>query len=124
MKKRLAVAVSIVAVMAFAGAALASATFTGTYRTTITTPAAVKGTWTLDFKANGSVTVSHNGQVTANHPSVKGSTLTAPGGQNCPTVGTYKIKRAGNKLTFTVIKDTCTMGRKLILPGHTWTKVS
>jgi hypothetical protein len=122
--KRLAVAASMVAVMAFAGAAIASATITGTYRTTITKPAADEGTWTLDFKANGSVTVSLDGQVTANHPSVKGSTLTAPGGNNCPTVGTYKIKLAGNKLTFTVIKDACKVGRKLILPGHTWIKVS
>jgi hypothetical protein len=124
MKKRVAVAVSIVAVMASAGAAAASPTPTGTYRTTITTPAAAKGTWTLDFKTNGSVTVSRNGQVTANHPSVKGSTLTAPGGENCHTVGTYLIKLAGNTLTFTVIKDTCKVGRKLILPRHTWTKVS
>ena len=122
--KRLAVAVVIVAGMAFAGGALASATITGTYRTTITKPASVKGTWTLDFKANGSVTVSLNGKVTRNHPSVKGSTLTAPGGQNCPTVGTYKIKLTGNKLSFTVIKDACKVGRKLILPGHTWIKVS
>lgn len=122
--KRLAVALSIVAVMAFASGAVASATLTGTYRTTITKPAAVKGTWTLNFKANSSVTVSLNGKVTRNHPSVKGSTLTAPGGRDCHTVGTYKIKLTGKKLTFTVIKDTCKVGRKLILPGHNWIKVS
>jgi hypothetical protein len=122
--KRLAVAVVIVVGMASAGEALASATISGTYRTTITKPASVEGTWTLDFKANGSVTVSLDGKVTGNHPSVKGSTLTAPGGHSCPTVGTYKIKLTGKKLKFTVIKDACKVGRKLILPGHTWIKIS
>lgn len=39
-------------------------------------------------------------------------------------LGTCKLKLAGNTLTFTVNKDTCKVGRMLILPGHTWTKVS
>ncbi len=84
-----------------------------------------KGTWTLDFNANGSVTVMRNGQLTANHASLKGSTFIAPGGngKSCPGVGTYMAKLTGNKLTFTVINDTCTVGRKLILPGHTFIKV-
>ncbi len=91
--------------------------------TTITKPAMVKATWTLEFKANGSVVVFRNGQLTANHASLKGSTLTAPGGNSCPGVGTYMVKLTGHKLTFYVIKDGCTVGRKLVLPGHTFIKV-
>jgi hypothetical protein len=106
-------------------AAVAPATVTGKYVTTITKPAMVKATWTLDFNANGSVTVMRNGQLTANHASLKGSIFTAPGGngKGCPGVGTYMVKLTGKKLTFTVIKDACTVGRKLILPGHTFIKV-
>jgi hypothetical protein len=121
--KRLAVAGSVLAALAFGGVAVASTTPIGKYRTKITKPAAVKGTWTLEFKKNGSVRILRNGQLTAAHGSVKGSTFTAPGGKSCPTIGTYKIKLTGKKLTFTVIKDSCAVGRKLILPGHTFTKV-
>jgi hypothetical protein len=104
-------------------AAVAPAVVTGKYVTTITKPAMVKATWTLDFNANGSVTVLRDGQLTPNDASLKGSTLTAPGGKSCPGVGTYMVKLTGNKLTFTVITDACTIGRKLILPGHTFIKV-
>ncbi len=121
--KSLAIVASAVAALALSTAAAASAKITGKYRTTITKPASVKGTWTLDFKPNGSVTVTLNGKPTPNHPSVKGSTLTTPGGKQCRSVGTYKIKLTGNALTFTVIKDSCKVGRKLILPGHAFTKV-
>jgi hypothetical protein len=121
--KRLMLALSIAAVVALLIAATAMATITGKYRATITKPASVNATWTLAFQSNGSVVIERNGQATANHGSVKGSTFTAPGGKLCPTVGTYKIKVTANKLTFLVIKDTCKVGRKLILPGHTWTKV-
>lgn len=106
-------------------AAVAPPAVTGKYVTTITKPAMVKATWTLDFNANGSVTVMRNGQLTPNHASLKGTTFTAPGGRgkSCPEVGIYMVKLTGNKLTFTVIKDACTGGRKLILPGHTFIKV-
>jgi len=98
---------------------------TGKYRTTITTPASAAGTYTLNFKKNGTGTVTVNGQLTAHTFTFKGFTLTAPGGgaNVCPTVGTYRIHLAGNHLTFTVIHDTCKIGRVQVLPGHIWTKV-
>jgi hypothetical protein len=123
--KRIAIAMSILAALAFATAAIATGTITGKYTTTITAPASVAGRWTLDFKTNGTGTVAFDGQLTGNVFTVKGSKLTAPGGKghSCPNVGTYRIHLAGKHLTFTVIKDECTVGRKLVLPGHTYTKV-
>jgi hypothetical protein len=119
--KRLAPAASMVAALAFCTVASASTILSGKYKATFTTVAGEKAMDVLDFK-NGSGTVTVEGHVKA-HFSVKGTTLTAPAGKACSTVGTYKIHLAANKLTFTVIKDTCKVGRKLILPGHTFTKV-
>jgi hypothetical protein len=98
---------------------------TGNYRTTITKPPSAAGTWTLNFKKNGTGTTTFNGQLTGHNFTFKGSTLTSPGGgaNVCPTVGTYRIHLDGNHLTLTVIHDTCKIGRAQVLPGHIWTKV-
>ena len=123
--KRVAIVMSILPLLALVTTASATATITGKYRTTITTPASAAGTYTLNFKSNGTGTVTVNGLLTAHTFTFKGSTLTAPGGgaNVCPTVGTYRIHLAGKHLTLTVIHDTCTIGRAQVFPGHIWTKV-
>ena len=102
----------------------ATPTVTGKYSTTIFTPVSAQGTYTLNFKKNGTGTVAVYGQVTGHTFTFRGSTLTAPGGgvNVCPTAGTYRIHLAGKHLTLTVIHDTCTIGRAQIFPGHIWTK--
>lgn len=124
--KRFAIVTSIFPVLAFVTACgNATATITGNYETTIITPASYAGTYTLNFKKNGTGTTTVNGQLTAHTFTFKGSTLTSPGGgaNVCPTVGTYRIHLAGKHLTFTVIHDPCTIGRAQILPAHIWTQV-
>jgi hypothetical protein len=124
--KRFAIVISILPVLAFATACgTATTTITGKYGTTITTPASVAGTYTLNFNKNGTGTVEVNGQPTGHTFTFKGSTLTAPGGGEnvCPTSGTYRIHLAGKHLTLKVIHDTCTIGRAQVFPGHLWTKV-
>lgn len=121
--KRIAIVISILVALALVTAAMANMKVTGKWRTTITTPADAAGTWTLNFKKNGTGTTAYNGQLFGATFTFKGSVLTAGPGV-CPTYGTYRIHRAGKHLTLTVINDPCTMGRKLVLPGHTWTKVS
>jgi hypothetical protein len=46
-----------------------------------------------------------NGHAKGTRATIKGTTFTSPGGGVCHTVGTYKIKLSGTKLTFSVIKD-------------------
>jgi hypothetical protein len=106
-------------------AGAATTTIAGAYETTITTPPAAAGTWTLYFLKKGLGNTALNGQPTAHTFTFKGSTLKSPGGgaNVCPTVGTYRIHLAGKHLTFTVIHDPCTIGRALVFPGRTWTKV-
>ena len=127
--KRFAIVISILPVLPFATACgtatTATTTITGKYGTTITTPASAAGTYTLNFKKNGTGTVEVNGQPTAHTFRFKGSTLTSPGGgaNVCPTSGTYRIHLAGKHLTLKVIHDPCTIGRAQVFPGHIWTKV-
>lgn len=125
--KQFAIVMSILPVLAFVAPATAAATITGKYTTTITTPASAAGTYTLNFKKNGTGTITWNGQLTPLTFTFKGSgsTLTAPGGAGyvCPTVGTYRIHLAGKRLRLTVIHDTCKAGRAQVFPGHIWTKV-
>jgi len=122
--KRIATGMSILEALAFATVAMATATITGKYSTTILAPPEAAGHWTLHFKKNGTGTVLLQGVLTDHTFTFKGTVLTSPGGgaNICPNVGTYRIHRHGKHLTFTVIHDPCTVGRKLILPGHIWTK--
>jgi hypothetical protein len=122
--KRFAIPVSILLV-ALATACGTTATVTGKYRATIFTPLPAQGIYVLNFKHNGTGTVTVNGQLTVHNFTFKGSTLTSPGGgaNVCPTAGTYRMHLDGKHLRFTVIHDTCTIGRAQVFPGHTWTKV-
>jgi hypothetical protein len=126
--KRLAIVLSILAAVAFATMAMATVTIHGKYSTTILAPPEAAGHWTMSFKKNGTGTTAFQGVLIPNTFTFKGSVLTSPGGgaNICPTVGTYRIHRHdhGKRLTFTVIHDPCTVGRKLIIPGHVWTKGS
>jgi hypothetical protein len=124
--KGFGILIPILSVLAFAAACgTATTTITGKYGTTITTPASVAGTYTLNFKKNGTGTVEVNGQPTGHTFTFKGSTLTSPGGGEnvCPKSGTYRIHLAGKRLTLKAIHDTCTIGRAQVFPGHIWTKV-
>lgn len=124
--KRFGIVIPILSVLAFAAACgTATTTITGKYGTTITTPASVAGTYTLNFKKNGTGTVEVNGQPTGHTFTFKGSTLTSPGGGEnvCPKSGTYRIHLAGKRLTLKAIHGTCTIGRAQVFPGHIWTKV-
>lgn len=116
-RRRFAIALSIVAALALAPAALATGTLTGKYKATIPASVAggaVTGTWTLDFK-HASVVITDNG-TTIGHSSasVKGSNLRIGPGATCPGSGTYKFKLKNNKLKFTPIKDACA-ARKAVL---------
>lgn len=116
---------AIAASLTACGSSQPTAPITGKYTTTIFKPLSAQGTYTLDFKKNGTGTVAVNGQPTPHTFTFKGSTLTIPGGGEnvCPTAGTYRIHLAGKHLKFTVIHEPCTIGRALIFPGRIWTRV-
>ena len=119
--KRLTIVVSIVAALACSTAALASQTISGKYRATVTKPASVAGTYTLDFKPNGTGTVIVGSHQLVATFTFTGTTLTTPAGGGCKAA-TYTIKPAGNTLRFKAVKPDSCVGRKTVL-GKTFTKV-
>jgi hypothetical protein len=120
-----ALAFSVTVLVGCGSGGSATTTIAGKYTTTIFKPLSAQGTYTLDFKKNGTGATAVNGQPTCHTFTFKGSTLTSPGGgcNVCPTAGTYRIHLSGKHLTFTVIHDPCTIGRKQVFPGHTWSRV-
>jgi hypothetical protein len=123
--KRIAIAATAVAVLAFSPAAVASGTITGRYKAKVTSAAlggAVKGTWTLNFKKSGSVTITDNANVVGHSTfSVTGAKIKLGPGAGCSGSGTYKFKLTGKKLKFRLLKDACA-GRKIVL-SSTFRKV-
>lgn len=127
--KRVAIAVAVVAALALAPAAVAAGVLSGKYETKIKSPPKLAGTWVLDFTTvNGSsvVKITVNGHlVAADEVFYKGDKIRfgrGYRGARCKSSGFYTFKVTGNKLNFTVRRDSCT-GRKDVLL-HTFTKIS
>jgi len=128
--KRIAIAVSLVAMLALASTALAVVKLAGTWQTTINTTALggqLNGVWTIKFKAKGHhYTVTDAGKVVIHGIyKVKGTDITfrdKTGPDACPGAGKYSLNLAGT-LTFTKIKDSAQCaGRQVVLAG-TFTKL-
>lgn len=118
--RRLAIAVALVAVLTLPCAALAgSPALPGKYTVKVSSPAQLKGTWTLTF-TKATYTVARNGAVVVRGSyKVAGAKVTLSresGPLACADAGKYSWKRAGKQLTLKKLSDTtrCT-GRSLIL---------
>jgi hypothetical protein len=122
--KRLALAASMALAFAVAPVALAAGGLSGTYKTTIASPAPIKGKWKVTFTP-GAYTVSDNGNlVVKGIDAIAGRAITlmdksGPGA--CKKPGKYTFAVTGKKLKFTKISDTCN-GRPGVL-SHTYHKV-
>jgi hypothetical protein len=110
--KRLAVVLAALCVFALAGAALASGTLSGKYKTTIssTTPPtdSFNGTWAINFK-QGTYHETFDGKAAVHGKyTIKKHVIAltdAPGPDACPTKGKYKFTLKGKTLKFTRIHD-------------------
>ena len=130
MLRRYLATVPILGVALFAPLAHASGSLSGTYRTTVTTPASLKGTWLFKFGdgrdsqflngkevANGTYTIS-GATVKFADPAIPSGTTTAT---VCKTPGTYKVTISSETLTFKKISDPCNAVRAALL-SHKFTK--
>jgi hypothetical protein len=126
MKRLVAVVIAAVA-LGLVPAALAAGMLSGAYTTKITgDPAlggALNGTWKITF-TSGHYKVAHNGKSFGQGvDKVNGDKITFLNGANCSSVGKYRFKLTGKKLTFTEISDAC-MGRPNVLTHGQFHKVS
>jgi hypothetical protein len=123
--KRLALGASMIAVLALALPSVVLAVRNlplGKYRTTVKTPAALKGTWVLDFLKTGKYTITESGAVVVRGHFTSTSRIylsNETGPRACPEFGVYAWKRTGKTLTFTKVSDPC-VGRAAVL-GHSFT---
>ena len=122
----------IVVVAAVAGAiavssvALAAGGISGTYTTTIKSPAQLKGRWVLTFAQGGSYTVAVNGQAVARGTytsTAKTVTLDREQGSGCTGAGTYAWKRSGKTMTFVRKRETSSCQARALVLGHRFTLV-
>ena len=129
--KRIAIAGTLVAVLALASTALGAFKLAGTYQTTIKTTqlgGQLDGVWTIKFTAKGHhYTVTDAGKVVIHGLyAVKAKVVTfrdKSGPDACPGAGKYKAAPSGSKLTFTKLTDTAQcIGRQVVLAG-TFTKL-
>jgi hypothetical protein len=117
--KPLALIASLIASLAVPSLALADGPPAGKYTAKITTPAVLKGTWTLTFVKSGSYTIAQGGKIV-----VRGHDLSIgpqmqmykeTGSKACKSIGFYNFKRTGKTLTFTKLSDPGCAGRALVL---------
>src|SRR5262245_53208216 len=102
----LAVAAALGALVVASAAVAAgglTAKLTGTYSATISSPAQIKGKWTLTLARSGVYTVALNGKIGARGTySSTATTITfhEPASSGCGGSGTYSWKKSGSSLTF------------------------
>jgi hypothetical protein len=110
----------VITVLGLASVAAAVGGVAGTYTTTITSPAELKGKWVLTLAKGGSYTVSMNGQILGRGSySATAKTVTfgrERGGSGCAGQGTYALKKTGRTVRFIRKREAAScQGRAAIL---------
>jgi hypothetical protein len=121
--KRVTRAAAVAAVLAAMPVALAVASGgpSGTYTTTITRPAILKGTYRLTFTPGHLVLDLPGGKVRRGTDTISGSTIRFRlRGGLCRKPGTYKFTLSASSVTFTKIKDACS--RSVVFTAYPLTK--
>ena len=121
------VLVSTATALAISSVALASGSgLSGTYQTTIKSPAQLKGTWSLTFAKGGKYTVALNGQAVARGSySTTGTTVTfvRERGSGCSGSGTYVWTKSGKTVTFTRKRESSSCQARATVLAHRFTQV-
>jgi hypothetical protein len=118
--------VAALAALAMSSVAVASGALSGTYATTIKSPAQLKGKWALTLAKGGAYTVAVNGQAVARgRYSSSATTITfdRERGSGCTGVGTYAWKKAGKTVTFVRKRESSSCGARATVLSHRFTQV-
>ena len=125
--KLVALAVIVLAAFGMSSVAAAAGGVAGTYRTTIKSPAELKGKWELRLAKNGSYAVAWNGRIVSRGSySATAKTITwgrERGGSGCTGRGTYAWKRSGNRLHLTRKREAASCQARAMVLAHRFTRV-
>jgi hypothetical protein len=114
------------AALALSSVALAAGGLSGTYKTTISSPAQLKGTWALALAKGGKYTVTMSGQPVARGTYSSTSmtiTFLRERGSGCNGVGTYAWKRSGKTVTFVRKREAPSCQGRAAVLAHRFTQV-
>jgi hypothetical protein len=114
------------AALAMSSVAVASGGLSGTYESTIKSPAQLKGTWALTLAKSGAYTVKLNGQAVARGSySTTATTITFAHerGSGCTGAGTYAWKKSGKIVTFARKRDSSSCQARAAVLAHRFTQV-
>jgi hypothetical protein len=106
--------------------AVAAGGLPGTYTTTISSPAQLKGKWSLSFAKGGAYSVRLNGEVLARGrftATAKTITFDREQGSGCTGAGTYAWKKSGKTMTFARKRETSSCQARAAVLGHRFTQV-
>jgi hypothetical protein len=112
--------------LVFCSAALAGGGLAGKYRTTITSPAELKGKLTLTLAKSGVYTVALNGEVGARgRYSATATTITfrEPASTGCGGSGTYSWRKSGSILQFIRKTESRRCQMRAVVLAHRFTQM-
>lgn len=113
-------------VVGLSSVALAAGGLTGTYTTTISSPAELKGRWSLILAKGGAYSVKLGGGVVARgkyRSTAKTITFDREQGSVCTGAGTYAWKKSGKTMTFARKRETSSCQARALVLGHRFTQV-
>jgi hypothetical protein len=123
--KRLALCAAVLGGAGLSSVALAAGGLVGTYATTITRPAELKGRWTLQFAKSNSYTVALNGKAVARgRYSATAGTIRFVHelGSGCTGTGTYAWNRSGTTVIFVRKHDAASCRGRAAILAHRFTQ--
>lgn len=127
MRSRLtSLALAGVAALAMSSIAVAAGGLSGTYTTTISSPAQLKGKWSLNIAKGGAYAVKLNGEVVARGKytsTAKTITFDREQGSGCTGAGTYAWKKSGKTMTFARKRESSSCQARAFVLGHRFTQV-
>jgi hypothetical protein len=126
-RKLFAIAALVIVALAVPALVVAAGGVAGTYKTTIKSPAELKGAWVLMLARGGSYSVSMNGRiVTRGSYSANAKTITFSrerGGSGCAGRGTYVMRRSGRTVRFIRKREAASCQGRAAVLAHRFTKV-
>jgi hypothetical protein len=118
--------VAVAAGLTISSAAVAAGGLSGTFQTTIKSPAQLKGTWALVLAKGGAYTVRVNGEPVARGKySTTATTIRFSNerGSGCSGAGTYAWKKSGKVVTFVRKRESPSCQARALVLGHRFTQV-
>lgn len=115
-----------VASLGVSSVAVAAGGLSGTYTTTIKSPAQLQGKWAITFAKSGTYAVAVNGETVARgkySATAKSVTLFREQGSGCTGAGTYAWKKSGKTMTFVRKRETSSCQARALVLGHRFTQV-